>query len=191
MAYPELQPSLAFDILPTHNLCTIALADISFYPPGITPSTPSYQVFPPNFPSVQLAFDPSSINIYNSNNLNITCTDDSNLITPLPDGVWRVVQTISPPSVFSNDKSFLRVEQLVHQLGIAFLKTDMVNCNIGVENEDMKYLVQIWGYIQGAISASNQCNMVLAMKLYKIAERQLRNYMKGNWKQIATRTSWF
>jgi hypothetical protein len=191
MAYPELQPSLALDILPTHNLCTLALADISFYPPSYVAGTPSYQIYPPNFPSVVVTFTQSSINIYNSNNLNLTCTDDNNLITPLPDGIWRVVQTINPPLNFTNDKSFLRVENLKHQLGLAFLKTDMINCKAGIESEDMKYLMQIWSYIQGAIAASNQCNMVLAMQLYNMASRTLKNYMKENWKSITTRTSWY
>lgn len=189
--YPEVKPSLAFDIISTYNLTTLALADISFYPVNYDAVNPTYEITPPMFPPISVAFDQRSINIYNSNNLNITCTDSMATLGLLPDGIWRIRQTISPVSTFLNDKSFLRTNNLQVRFGEAFLKTDMINCGAEVGSEAMKYLNQIWGYIQGAIAASNQCNMVLAMDLYRLADRTLKNFMKDNCSAIPTRTSWY
>lgn len=190
MSYPQARPILAFDILPTYNLTTLALADISLYPETFTVVNPTYEITPPNFPPISLAYEKSGINIYNSNNLDITCTDTVDTLADLPDGVWRIRQSISPASTYLNDKSFLRVDKLNYEFGAAFLKTDL-RCKGEFSTTEMSYLNQIWGYIQGAIAASNQCNMVLAMDLYRLAQRTLKSYMKDDCNAIPTRTSWY
>jgi hypothetical protein len=189
--YPENKPSLAFTELDTHNLITLGLADISLYPSGFNVVNPTYQITPPGFPSVSVTYTKSSINLYNSNNLNLTCVTDRSLLTPLPDGIWKVVQTINPVLDYMNEKTFIRVANLKYQFGLAFLKTDMINCNDQVGIEKMKYLHQIESYIEGAIAASNQCNIVLAMNLYRMADKVLRNFMRNKYDHIPTRTSWY
>lgn len=188
--YPETKPILAVDIVPTCNLTTLGLADISLYPDGFTAINPTYQITPPMFPSVSLAFDQSSINIYNSNNLNITCTTDVNTLSILPDGIWTVSQSIAPPSSYTNVKTWLRTEVLQNRFGIAFMKTDL-RCKANMPEGDMQYMTQIWAYIQQAIAASNQCNLVLAMDMYRLADRALKNYTKDELQAIPTRTSWY
>lgn len=188
--YPQNNPILALDIIPTYNLTTLALADISLYPDNYTAINPTYEITPPMFPPISLAFNQSSINIYNSNNLNLTCTDNVNTLSVLPDGVWRVRQSIAPPSTYTNDKSWLRTENLQNRFGMAFMRTDF-RCKAEMPQTDIGYMTQIWAYIQQAISASNQCNMVLAMDLYRLADRALKNYTKEEYQAIPTRTSWY
>jgi hypothetical protein len=42
----------------------------------------------------------------------------------------------------------------------------------------MAQIDQIEVYINGAIAAANQCNNILAMKLYSIADKMITNFLK-------------
>lgn len=189
MPYTELSPSLAFNEVDTHNLLTLGLADISIYPATFTVVNPTYSITPPGFPVVQVPYTKSSVNIYNSNNLNITCVTDVRLLAFLPDGIWKIQQSIAPVLEYLNEKTFLRVSRMKHEFGLAFMKVEM-GCDTWVKEDKMKYLHQIYAYIEGAIAAANQCNNVLAMDLYRIADRTLKNFMREHLVEIETRTNW-
>lgn len=189
MAYPETSPILDFTIVDTHNTLTLGIADISFYPSNFTVTNPTYEITPPSFSKVTTLYEKSEVLFLNSNSLNITCVSDPNLLTSLPDGIWTIKQSIAPAIDFNTEKSFLRTTNIEQKFGKAFLKTDLIECNMDVRIEQMKVLDEIWFYIQAAISASNQCNNILAMKLYQDANTMLDNFIKGNCRGT-TNTLW-
>jgi hypothetical protein len=189
MAIPETSPILDFTIVDTHNVLTIAIADISFYPTNFTIVNPTYEITPPSFPKATVSYTTGEVLFLNSNTLNITCVSDPNLLTPLPDGIWKIKQSISPAIDFNTEHSFLRTSQIEQKFGKAFLKTDLIECNQDVKIEQMKVLDEIYFYIQAAISAANQCNYILAMKLYGYANTMLDNFIKGTCRGT-TNTLW-
>jgi len=179
MAYPEISPRLDFTIVDTHNPLTLGIADTSFYPDNFTVTNPTYEIIPPAFPKVALAFIKEEVLFVNSNNLNITCVNDPALLAPLPDGIWKIRQSIAPVIDFNLEKSFLRTLQLEQKFGRAFMRTDLIECNQDMRREQMKVLDQAYLYMQAAISAANQCNYILSMKLYRYADKMLENFIKG------------
>lgn len=189
MAIPETSPILDFTIVDTHNALTLGIADLSFYPSNFVVTNPTYEITPPGFPKAVVTYVKSEILFLNSNALNLTCVFDPNLLASLPDGIWTVKQSISPAIDFNVDKTFLRTTQIEQKFGKAFLKTDLIECNQDVKIEQMKVLDEIWFYIQAAISASNQCNNILAMKLYKDANTMLDNFIRSRCRGT-TNTLW-
>jgi hypothetical protein len=179
MAYPETSPILDFTIVDTHNVLTIAIADISFYPSNFSVTNPTYEVTAPSFSKATVTYNVGEVLFLNSNTLNITCVSDASLLAPLPDGIWKIKQSIAPAIDFNTEKSFLRTTQIEQKFGKAFLKTDLIECNQDVRIEQMKVLDEIYFYIQAAIAAANQCNYILAMKLYGYANTMLDNFIKG------------
>jgi hypothetical protein len=178
MAYPETSPILDFVVVDTHNPLTLGLADTSFYPSNFEVLNPTFEITPPSFPKATVIFTVSALTIFNSNTLNITCVNDVSLLADLPDGIWTVRQSITPPATFHLQRSFIRTMKLEQKFGTAFLKTDLVQCNQDVKIEQMKVLDEIWFYIQAAIAAANQCNNLLAMQLYKLANTMLDNFIR-------------
>lgn len=178
MAIAQTSPILDFTVVDTHNPLLLGLADISFYPSNFTVLNPTYEITPPGFPKATLNFTKSEVLFLNSNSLNLTCVGDPSLLTPLPDGIWTVRQSVTPSIDFNTDKTFLRTINIEQKFGRAFLKTDLIECNQDVKIEQMKVLDEIWFYIQAAISASNQCNNILAMKLYRNADTMLTNFSR-------------
>lgn len=189
MAYPETSPILDFTIVDTHNPLTIGIADISFYPTSYTVTNPTYEITPPSFPKVAIVYGESEVLFLNSNTLNITCVSSPALLTVLPDGIWTIKQSIAPAITFNIEKKFLRTTNIEQKFGKAFLKTDLIECNQDVRIEQMKVLDEVFFYIQAAIAAANQCNYILAMKLYTNANTMLDNFIKGSCRGTQT-TLW-
>lgn len=178
MAYPESVPVLDFTIVDTHNLMTLGIGDSSVYPTGFIITNPVFEIIPPSFPKVVVPYSPGGLLILNSNTLNITCSNSLSLLAELPDGIWSIKQSVAPMIDHNIERSFLRTNKIEQKFGTAFLRTDIIECNLDVRTEQMKVIDQIWFYIQGAISAANQCNFDLAMKLYREANRMLDNFLR-------------
>lgn len=179
MAYPQLSPILDFTVIDTHNPLTIGIADTSTYPSNFTILNPTLEITPPGFPKVTVIYTINSINIQNSNTLNITCVTDISMLNPLPDGIWKVKMSISPAITFNITKEFIRTDKLQQKFGRAILKTDLTHCGENIKDEEMKVLDEVYFYIQASIAAANQCNTILAMNLYRQANTMLDNFLKG------------
>lgn len=179
MAYPENSPILDFTVVDSHNTLTLGIMDTSLYPQGFIIQNPTYEITPPSFPKAVVIFPPNQLIFLNSNTLNITCVSSINNLVPIPDGIWTVRQSITPAIDHNIERTFIRTTQIEQKFGKAFLKTDMIECNQDIKIEQMKVLDEIYFYIQAAISAANQCNNLLAMKLYTNANTMLDNFING------------
>jgi hypothetical protein len=83
------------------------------------------------------------------------------------------------------ERTFIRTVKLEQKFGRAFLKTDLVQCNQDVKTENMKVLDEVWFYIQAAIAAANQCNNLLAMNLYQLANTMIDNFLRDRCRGVA------
>lgn len=165
-------PILDILILDTHNLSTLGVADVSQYPTGLSIISPSLEIIPPSFPVSTKSFTAGDLNVYNSDDIGITC-GASPCGNDLPDGYWQLKYTISPAQTYFVQKSFMRTQKIQKKLGQAFLSLDLDKCDETIKAQDMREIDQINYYLQSSIAAGNECNAKLALDLYKIADRIL------------------
>lgn len=169
-------PILDILLIDTHSLSTIAVADNSQYPIGFTVVSPTLEIIPPSFPISTKTFSNGNLNIYNSNDVGISCNDNGCDICELPDGYWSLKYSISPAQTYFVNKNFMRTAQIQKKLSEAFLALNLDKCDETIAEQDMRKLDQIQYYIQTSISAGNNCNPKLAIDLYNIANRSLKEF---------------
>lgn len=167
---------LDFIHLQAYNTYNLAIADISQYNNNIV--SPTREITPPGFPMKSIVYTPSTIEVYNSNTLGITCSEDLCDIVPLPDGIYKIRQTVNPSATYYVEKTFLKVDRFYEKFDKAYLKLDILQCDNQLKAQNKKVLDNIEFYIQGAIAAANSCALKLAMDLYRRALEVLENYLK-------------
>jgi hypothetical protein len=167
-------PSLDLNIAHTHNIKTIGVADASTYEPNFIITSPNLEITPPGYPKVSLPFIARSVNIFNSNNLGITNCLDENLLSTLPDGIYKLKYTIQPALSNYVEKSFFRVDAIKCRYMKAQLSIDFNTecCN----NSTEKTLQRVRLLIDGAVASGNKCDEVSAMKKYKQASKLLDSF---------------
>lgn len=170
-------PILKILVLDTHNLSTFAVADSSVYPSGFTIVSPSIQIIAPSFPVITLPFTPSSLNLYTSNDLGITCNPGQPWGCDIPDGYWDLTYTISPAQTYFSEVGYMKTDLLQKKMQEGFLALDLNHCDQTIKDQDMRELDEINYYIQCSISAGNKCNPKLALDLYAIAWRMLQRFL--------------
>ena len=169
---------LKLDILvvPTYNTLTLGIADASTDPS--TPSAPTIQITVPGFGIVTLPFVPNDFNLFNSTILGITGPTDD--LLPIPDGVYYLKYSITPAYINYVDRTIIRVEQLQEKFDAAFMKLDMMECDLAIKTQSKVELNSIYFFIQGAIAAANNCAVDQANKLYNQANKMLNNFIKSD-----------
>jgi len=172
---PVNTPELNLTILPSYDTKTMLVGDISTYPTGWNIVSPTIEVLIPSYGTKTLPFTAKTVMVLNSIVLGI----DSSL-SPLPDGLWKFKYSISPALTYNVEKTVLRVDRLYSKFDEAFLKLDMMECDLQLKREQFKYLYHIEFYIQGAIAAANKCADKLAIKLYNKAARMISQFVENH-----------
>ena len=165
-------------VIPTYNTLTLGIADASTYPDSPPVSSPSIQITIPGFGIVTLPFNMNDFNVFNSTSLGLT--DVGVPLTPLPDGAYTLTYSVSPAYLNYVTKTFYRVEQLQQKFDEAFMKLDMIQCDMAIKKQQMVDLNTIYFFIQGAIAAANNCATKTADTLYQQASRMLTNFIKSD-----------
>jgi hypothetical protein len=70
--------------------------------------------------------------------------------------------------------------QIQERFDEAFLRLDMMECDIAIRTQSNVELNSIYFFIQGAIAAANNCAIVNATKLYNQADRALTAFIRNN-----------
>jgi len=172
-------PILNLLILETHDMKTLGVADYSQYPTGFTIVNPTLEITPPSFPISTKPFTASSLNLYNSNDVGITCVEDLCQLDELPDGFWQVKYSIAPAQTYSVTKSFMRTQCLQRKLNEAFLSLDLDQCDLGVRDQDMRLIDEVNFYLQTSIAAGNLCDPKRALDTYRIADKMITTFLKS------------
>lgn len=174
---------LDLNIVSTHNTKTLGVADISVYEPNQVISAATLEVTPPGFKKVALTFTPNTVNVINSNNLNITDTVNVDELVTLPDGIWLLKYSIQPSLTNFVQKKFLRIDNIQSKYYKILLSIDLDLCpdndclpTINHKDEQFIRLREIRLMIDGAISAVNNGEDLLAMNMYKRANSMLDRF---------------
>ncbi len=171
---PVNTPELNLAILPTYDSKVMMIGDISTYPTGWNIVSPTVEITIPSFSIKTIPFTAQSVMV-----LNTIVLDLSTELMSLPDGLWKVKYSISPALTYNVTKTFLRVDKLYTAFDEAFLKLDMMECDLQLKREQFKTLYHIEFYIQGAIAAANNCADKLAVSLYNKAGKMIKNFVEN------------
>lgn len=159
---------------PTYDKLTLGLTDISSY--DAVPASASITITPPGFDAVTLSFTPEALNVFESSDLGIVATGETEV--KLPDGVYTVVFTPlgeDPITVY-----FMRIEYLQERFDAAFMKLDMTECDGALKKQAKVELMTTYFFMQGAISAANNCAITESNTLYATANRLLTAFIRNN-----------
>jgi len=163
-------------VIPTYSTKTMGIADISTYPDSPPVQAPTLEVTIPGFGLVSIPFTPNDFNVLNSGILELTSPGDT--LSPIPDGIYTLRYSVTPSYLNYVTKSIMRVEQLQEKYDEAFMKLDMMECDLAIKKQSKVELTTIYFLIQGAIAAANNCAIDTANLLYKQASKQLDNFIK-------------
>lgn len=169
---------LGITIIPTYDTRTIAVADITNYstnPPEVI--NPTIEIKIPGVEVVVVKpFKVGEINVFDSTDLGLTTAGNE---TDIPDGMYTIKYTISPPLVNLVEKSIVRVEKLQKKFDSAFMTLDMMQCDGAIKTQDKMELNTIYFFMQGTVAAANSCSVVTAARMYDLANRMLDKFLSG------------
>jgi len=166
-------------VIPTYNTLTLGVADASTYdtdPPVV--SSPTIEITMPGFAPVSLPFNVNDFNIFNSASLGLSALGDP--LIPLPDGIYTLTYSVAPAYQNFVTKTIIRVEQLQEKFDSAFMKLDMMECDLAIKTQAKVDLNSVYYMIQGSIAAANNCAVDTANKLYTQANRMLDSFIRNN-----------
>lgn len=74
----------------------------------------------------------------------------------------------------------MRTDRIQEKFDSAFMKLDMMECDMAIKTQQKVTLSSIYFLIQGSIAAANNSALVQSSKLYKQADMMLDNFLKNN-----------
>jgi hypothetical protein len=181
MATVTTLPSLRLSLIDLRDQGSIAIVDLSSY--GVLPITAdiSLQITPPGWPTLNVPFNPGVVNVYKCGDLGITCPIVD--CCPLPDGIYNVVYTVryipvgsasSAQQTTTINQTFIKVDQLDCRFSNLFLKVDLeCDCTSDDQKKYKQQLREVDLLKNGAVAAANDCDELLAYKLYAQADRYI------------------
>jgi hypothetical protein len=164
-------------VIPTYDNRTLAVLDASTYPPAPPVVNPTIEITVPGFNKVVLPFTINSFNVFNSESLGLTSV--GNPLLPLPDGVYFLKYSVAPAFENFVERSIMRVDQLQEKFDSAFMRLDMMQCDLAIKTQQKVTLNSIYYFIQGSIAAANNCAIDESNKLYNQANKMLNNFIRN------------
>ena len=164
-------------VTPTYDKNVLGITDISVYSDG-DPASAAIEITPPGFDAVSIVFNINVLNTFTSETLEITAVDATQVA--LPDGVYIMTYSIVPADAEAITKYVMRIEQLQEKFDAAFMKLDMMECDRAIKAQAKVELNTIYFFMQGAVSAANNCAIDEANKLYISANRMLDSFIRSN-----------
>ncbi len=179
----NMATTLNFLVINTYSTLTLGVADTSTYDsgpvgPGMIIALPSGIKTLSGNTTVTVPFTPNDYNVFNSATLQLSAVG-ADLIS-LPDGIYGLTYYITGPVVASVSKSIMRTDKIQEKFDSAFMKLDMMECDMAIKTQQKVTLSSIYFLIQGSIAAANNSATTQAAKLYQQANMMLDNFIKNN-----------
>lgn len=162
--------SLEILVVPSCDTYTMSIADASTY--SVPPVSPQIAIGVPGFDPVVLPFAPNQLNLFNSTNLGLTPVGADTV--PIPDGIYTLTYSTTTEVI---TRTVMRVDQLQQKFDNAFMKLDMMECDMAIKKQQKVTLDTVYYFIQGSIAAANNCAIETSSKLYNKANRMLKSFV--------------
>ena len=174
--------TLNFLVINTYSTLTLGVADTSTYDSGPTGATmtitlPAGSTTLSGGTTVAVPFTANDYNVFNSATLQLTAVGTSD---PLPDGLYGLTYAIATPSASPVNKSIMRTDKIQEKFDSAFMKLDMMECDMAIKTQQKVTLSSIYFLIQGSIAAANNSAITQSKKLYTQADMMLNTFLKNN-----------
>lgn len=173
MSTVTVLPTLRLSLIDLRDQGSLAIVDLSSYSTIPITANVSMQITPPGWPTLNVPFNPGTVNVYKCADLGIICAVTE--CCPLPDGIYAVTYTVGPavgvplPSI---TKTFIKTDQIECRFMNAFLKVDLeCDCSSEDQKKYKQELKEIDLLINGAKAAANSCDDTLAYRLYAQADK--------------------
>lgn len=171
-------PKLDLLLIDTHNPYLLGIVDISEYPTNYNIVSPTVQITVSGFATVNLAITPKSLNLFNSDNLGISCGTDCKV--PISDGIITIKYSIFPANVYNVEKTFLRTDNFQERLDSAFMSLDIGECDGELKSSKKRQLDEIYYFLQMSIAAANKGSLQLSTNLFQKANKMLEKFNNKN-----------
>lgn len=135
-----LTPNIEIDIQPTHDLRVLKIEDISDWKhlagerSYINITTPGRKNPVTNY------FQKGKVNIFNSNNLDLSTSTTTKALPELPDGIYHIKVFACEGCKFFKELYYLRTVRTMLDLDMKLMSMDLCSCNAD-ENTLNKYLM--------------------------------------------------
>jgi hypothetical protein len=179
----NMATTLNFLVINTYSTLTLGVADTSTYASGPTGANmvvtlPTGTKTLSGATTVTVPFTPNDYNVFNSATLQLSAVG-ADLIS-LPDGIYGLTYYIATPTATPVSKSIMRTDKIQEKFDSAFMKLDMMECDMAIKTQQKVTLSSIYFLIQGSIAAANNSATTQAAKLYQQANMMLDNFIKNN-----------
>ena len=163
------------------NPKVLIVDDVSFYNPEIDVTNSYLEVqYPGSKKYVHIPVAPGFRYTINSNILGITSVVKSELLAPLPDGLWTINYSICPNSELFVEYKFLRNVKQLNKISDAYCALELEKCARKEYKEELEKLREIEDYAKAAKYLADSCNRYNdSIKLYNFAD-ELLNKFSGN-----------
>lgn len=175
---PVITPNkLSFEVLPTSNCNTLAIADTSIY--NGVPEGATLQVELPDSSVIkEFPYTTGGVTVLNSNSLGYTNVSDLEDLQALPDGVYTIKISICPYDIFWYEKDYYRTCQLECKYYKAVIQLDLSVCESCYSKNKMNKLNLAWVYIQGVWANTQDGNINKATECYNVANKILTDLLE-------------
>lgn len=170
------QYNIDFYIVESNDPKTIVILDRSNYLDQ--PEKPLLQVTLPGFTGFKhIEYIPQSINVLNSDSLDLTSPCEYDCTAPLPDGIYQITMMICPYDQLYKKVCYLKTTKFYESYQNLLLNFDIAD---KFHNQDQlkKDIVDIFILMESAKAEVNRCNVERGMKKYQAATRKLLSVNK-------------
>lgn len=179
----NMATTLNFLVINTFSTLTLGVADTSTYDSGPTGATMLVTLPTPSrtlsgATTVSIPFTANGYNVFNSATLQLSIVGAP--LVSLPDGVYGLTYSIATPTATAVNKSIMRTDKIQEKFDNAFMKLDMMECDMAIKTQQKVTLSSIYFLIQGSIAAANNSALTQSRKLYQQADIMLNNFLKNN-----------
>jgi hypothetical protein len=178
----NMATTLNFLVINTYSTLTLGVADTSTYDSGPTGASmlitlPTGVTTLTGGTTVTVPFTPNDYNVFNSATLQLSAVGVTN---PLPDGIYGLRYSIATPTTAPVSKSIMRTAKIQEKFDNAFMKLDMMECDMAIKTQQKVVLSSIYFLIQGSTAAANNLAYTQSAKLYQQANMMLDNFLLNN-----------
>jgi hypothetical protein len=167
-----------FEVLRTNSCKFLKVLDLSNWAAGA--EHPSYiEITTPGASKAHtLVFQKEKLNIYNSNNLNLSDVTDYSSLSSLPDGIYKltILQCANDPNAIT--KYHLQDCQIRCKVARKLISVDLL-CE-PCRGELLKEIQDITLFLDAAQAQADKCNINKAMEYYRRASTLLDRVSDGS-----------
>lgn len=169
---------LDFNVIPTNNCKVLQLVDSSNWASTLSERAYIDITTPGMNKCITTIFQKQKVNIYNSNNLELSDVTDYSFLAPIPDGIYTITLKQCDFSTFNVTKYHFQDCQLRCQINKKLIGIDLLckPCREPLMND----IRIIRDFLDGAVAQAQLCNVNKAMEYYNRASTLLKRLGQGH-----------